>query len=186
MFAYCLNNPGNMYDSTGCVPKFLKKAWNWAKEKIVQPVVNFVTDVAEDVKNYDSNNQSEEKVFESNYFSNYKGAFVIKTPFDASFSFGIIGLSYNDLNSNTLKHEYGHYLQYKEMGTLLYAKNVAVPSVTINYLDRKDKLPYDYYSYPWEDEANRLGGSTLSEEDVPKLPKGKYRTYWDVFKLIFK
>ena len=31
-----------MYDSTGCVPKCLKKAWNWFEEKVVEPVVDAV------------------------------------------------------------------------------------------------------------------------------------------------
>jgi len=185
LFTYCFNNPVNMFDSTGHWPQWIKDAAAWVNENIIQPVVEFTCDVAEDIKNYDPNNQSEEKVFESNYFSNYKGALVIKTSFKSSFSFGIIGLSRNDLDSDSLKHEYGHYLQYKDLGVLLYAKNVAVPSVTINILDGQDKLPYDYYSYPWEAEANRLGGSALSEKGVPKLPEGGYRTYWDIFKLFF-
>ena len=48
MFAYCNNNPVNMYDSTGCLPKWIEKALNWVEEKVVQPVV----DAAEKIIDY--------------------------------------------------------------------------------------------------------------------------------------
>jgi hypothetical protein len=36
------------------------------------------------------------------FLINYNGALVVKTPFDASFSFGFIGLSSQQQNANTL------------------------------------------------------------------------------------
>lgn len=149
-----------------------KKASDWVGRKIIKPIVGFAGNVASDIKNYDSGNQSEEKELRSNYFSSYKGVPVIKTPFKSSFSFGFIGLSSRQQNANTLKHEYGHALQLKNMGICRYIVNVAIPSVTINRLSRLGKLPYDYYTYPWEAEANRLGGSTLSQSRKPPLPQG--------------
>lgn len=73
----------------------------------------------------------------------------------------------------------------QNMGVGKYVKDVAIPSVMINVLDRKDKLPYDYYSYPWEAEANKLGGSTLSD-GKPPLPQDGYNSYWDLIKLLFE
>ena len=81
---------------------------------------------------------------------------------NASFSFGFIGLSKKQQNADTLKHEYGHKLQMNNLGVLNYVFDVAIPSITINLLDKTGKLTYDYYSYPREKEANTLGGSALS------------------------
>ena len=192
LFAYCMNNPVNMSDPSGGWPSWndikvgFKKVVNWVDNNIIQPVVGFVEDVVEDFDNYDSNNQSEDVVFSSNYFSNYNGALVVKTPFDASFSFGFIGISTKQQNSNTLNHEYGHTVQMKNMGIGSYITDVAVPSITINILDRKGKLPYDYYSYPWEAEANKLGGVALSQSWKAPLPQGGYTSYWDLIQLFFK
>ena len=41
MFAYCFNNPVNMFDSTGRWPQWMKKAANWINNNIIQPVANF-------------------------------------------------------------------------------------------------------------------------------------------------
>lgn len=139
-----------------------------------------------DFDSYDSNNQSENVVFSSNYFSNYKGKLVVKIPFDASFSFGFIGLSTQQQDINTLKHEYGHTVQMTNMGAGSYIFDVVIPSVTINILDRKGKLPYDYFSYPWEAEANKLGGATLSQGWKPLFPQGEYMSYWDLIQLFFQ
>ena len=93
VFAYCFNNPVNMIDEMGLFPIFdrikhgISEVVDWVDEKVVQPAVEFFNDakevftnVVEDFKNYNSNNQSEADVFSSHYFSNYKGVLVIKTP----------------------------------------------------------------------------------------------------------
>ena len=175
-----------MVDSSGDWPRCIKAVANWVNDNIVQPVANFVEDISEDYNNYDSNNQSEDVVFASNYFSNYKGSLVIKTPFDSSFSFGIIGLSTQQQNSNTLKHEYGHTVQLDNMGFWEYLEKVAIPSVTINILSRQGKLPYDYYTYPWEAEANALGEATFSPSGKPALPQGGYNSYRDLIQLFLE
>ena len=66
MFAYCFNNPVNMSDSSGHWPQWIKDAVDWVNDKVIQPVVSFVKDISEDINNFDSNNESEEKVLESN------------------------------------------------------------------------------------------------------------------------
>lgn len=178
-----------MTDSAGTWPTWndikegYKKAVNWVNNHIVKPVKCFVKDVVEDIENYDTNNQSESVVFESNYFSNYKGVFVIKTPFDASFSLGIIGLSMQQQDEATLKHEYGHCIQLDNMGFCNYIRNVAIPSVGINLLSRAGKLPYDYYGAPWEAEADTLGGVNRTSDNTP-WPVGSYSLLWDIFKML--
>ena len=191
MFAYCFNNPVNMIDNAGTWPSWndikagFKKAVDWVDDNIIQPVVSFGEDVVEDINNYDSNNQSEDVVFSSNYFSNYNGALVVKTPFDASFSFGFIGLSTQQQNTNTLKHEYGHIVQMKNMGLVDYTVDVAIPSIIINILDRKHKLKYDYYGAPWEAEADILGGVNRTYNNTP-WPNGAYTSYWDLIQMFWE
>ena len=189
MFVYCFNNPVMYTDHTGHWP-----FWNyiteyisidyWIYSNFVLPFANDISDtiidIAEDAKNYNPNNQCEEVVFEANYFSNYKGTLVIKTDFSSSFSIGFIGLSKKQQNVKTLKHEYGHKLQLLDKGVGKYIIDVAIPSVTINLLDKCGKLPYDYYSYPWEAEANALGGVAISQSQKPTLPQGGYTSYWDL------
>jgi len=84
------------------------------------------------------------------------------------------------------KPKYGHKVQMDNMGIVDFTLNVAIPSVTINILSRNDKLPYDYYSYPWEAEANKLGGAKLSQSWKTPLPEGEYSSYWDLIKLFFE
>ena len=111
---------------------------------------------------------------------------MIKTNAKASFSFGWIFLSRNQQTSDILKHEYGHTCQLKNEGIVKYIKNVVIPSVTINILDRQEKLPYNYYSYPWEAEANQLGGSKSMQPNKLDLPPGGYTSYWDLILLFFE
>ena len=134
-------------------------------------------------------NSSEEDVLnrvETYGVAFYKGVLVVKTQYDASYSFGFIGISHLQLDSDTLKHEYGHTVQLKNMGVGKYIVDVVIPSITINLLERQGKLPYDYYSYPWEAEANVLGNVILSQEKKEPLPQGGYTSYWDLIQLFFR
>ena len=63
---------------------------------------------------------------------------------------------------------------------------VMIPSMTINVLQRYNKLPYDYYSYPFEAEANILGGAEFLPSDLPMLPAGAYNSYFDLIPLFFE
>ena len=121
----------------------------------------------DDIKNYDKTNKNEEKVLKSKLFSSYNGTFVLKTPFRSSFSFGIIALSKRQQNAETLKHEYGHRLQLKQMGLFKYIKDVAIPSVTAYRLHKKGKLTLDYYGSPWEYEADILGNVNRKTNNTP-------------------
>ncbi|MBQ2816044.1 MAG: RICIN domain-containing protein, partial [Clostridia bacterium] len=107
LFAYCMNNPVNMNDTDGNWPKWIKAVDNWINDKIIKPVVNTYNNIKEDINNYNKYNEDPEVVFSSNYFSSYKGTFVLKTSFDASFFYGFIGLSKTQQTETNLNHEYG-------------------------------------------------------------------------------
>ena len=84
----------------------------------------------------------------------------------------------------TLRHEYGHTKQLKEKG-VGYISDVLIPSVTINLLDRLEKLPYSYYGAPWEAEADALGEVIRTYDNTP-WPEGAYTSYWDLLKLFWE
>ena len=171
-------------DPKGSLPKWITNIVKLANN-IIQPIVTVVYGIVEDFKNYDKYNESEEKVFSSYYFSSYKGTLVIKTPFDASFSFGFIGLSRIQQESDTLNHEYGHKVQLDNMGWGAFIADVAVPSVTANILQRIGKLPYDYYGSPWEAEADMLGSVNRKENNTP-WPEDAYDSYFDLLKMFWE
>ena len=184
-YAYCFNNPVNCEDESGNWTEWLNPAGairKLIKKKVAPKVQKVVNNVKEDYNNFNRNNEDENKVFKSNYFSAYKGAIVVRTPFDASFSYGIIALNTNNEDSSELNHEYGHYLQMQDKGVADYTKEIAIPSITANVLKRMGKLPYDYYGSPWESEADLLGGVTRIEDGTP-WPEGSYDSYWDLIRL---
>lgn len=162
------------------------KITKWIKNKLIQPVKAFFKNIAEDRKNYDKLNENENKVFNSHYFSCYRGVPVLKTAFKASFSFGFIGLSKRQQNSDTLKHEYGHKLQLKSMGVFRYFFRVACPSLTINLLHRMKKLPYEYHSYPWEKEADTLGEVLNRKYKKEPIKDKRDASFRELVKLFFK
>ena len=58
-------------------------------------------------------------------------------------------------NANTVRHEYGHVLQARELGPFRYWRYIAVPSMR-GYFSH---VPYaDYYNQPWERGADAYGG----------------------------
>ena len=58
-FAYCFNNPINMYDLSGHWPKWIEDVNNWFIDNVVKPTKQFVKDIKKDVKNFDINNKTE-------------------------------------------------------------------------------------------------------------------------------
>ena len=169
MFAYCFNNPVNMTDSSGHWPQWIKDAVDWVNDKVIQPVVNFVKDIAEDINNFDSNNESEEKVLESNYFSSYKGVPVIRTNGDRSGSFGAIFLTRETNNrsnpEDVIRHEYGHTKQLEQLGIVNYALCIGLPSW-------QQWGTGEYYSKPWEITADIYGGVQSRNHSQSNIDRG--------------
>lgn len=130
-------------------------------------------------------NENEQAVIDAHYFSAYKNTLVIKPPIgDKAASFGVIILGNGRRDTDTVKHEYGHRVQLDNMGIGKYITDVAIPSVTANILQRKGKLPYDYYGSIWESEADRFGGVNRTTDGTP-WPEGSYNSYWDLIQLFF-
>ena len=154
MFAYCMNNSVNMSDTSGNWPKWLEVGLHWLNENIVQPVMKFYKDINEDIENYDKNNQSEEKVLESNYFSVYKGIPVFRIEGNRSGSFGVIFIT-RETNErknpeDMVRHEYGHTVQLKELGIVNYSLCIMIPSWQMWGTG-------EYYTKPWEITADMYG-----------------------------
>jgi len=151
LYAYCMNNPINMLDETGHWPQWFKDVGNWVKK-----VSDVVENVAEDIKNFKINNQSEEVTLESNYISAYKGKIVIRTDFERSGSFGILFISrLASERSNAedeVRHEYGHTMQLAQLGMLKYTLCIFIPSM---FEWGSDPI---YYRRPWEITADIYGG----------------------------
>ena len=173
LFEYCFNNPVNMHDSSGNWPNWVEDAWekivegaNWVNENVIQPVVEFVGDVAEDISNFNVYNTSEEAVLKSNYFSCYKGVFVVRTDGNRSGSFGMMFIT-RETNErpypeDIVRHEYGHIKQLQQLGVVNYALTIALPSW-------REWGSGEYYSKPWEVTADIYGGvqsRTHNQSDI--------------------
>jgi len=185
MFACCGNNPVVYRDLRGTFSEYIPDSPAGALGQLLgEWLGDWLGLLTEDARNYDEDNTDEQEVFNSNVFSSYRGVLVIKTDFEASFSFGFIGLSKSQQTPDTLKHEYGHTVQLEQLGFSDYVSDVTIPSILTNILDRQGTLTYDYYSYPWEAEANELGGSTLSQWWKQLLPAGETPTIWELIKLL--
>ena len=132
----------------------------------------------EDIRNLDLLNEDEQKVIDATYLSVYKQVLVIKLPMGYNgASFGVIFLGDNITSKDTVRHEYGHTRQLKDMGLYLYIVDVAIPSVMGNLLDRSEKLPYDYYGSYWESGADELGG-VIRRTNNQKWPDGSDSSIW--------
>ena len=128
--------------------------------KLMDDIQTFFIKLIQDLRNFDFKNSSEQVVIDANYFSFYKGAPVIKHYIknDAITSCTIFGIMFInsddsklDRGIDTIKHEWGHFVQEKYYGELLYLIYIAYPSLThrnVNY----------YYSQPWEYGADVFGG----------------------------
>ena len=186
LYTYCLNNPVMEVDPMGTfVIGFLSRfVYNF----IVKPIVMAVATVAEgisaaingefdvfvdEMKALDFNNTNPDAVLKSKYVSAYKGAFVVRhgIPKLTSWSFGgtlFLNNGASDslqkANVTTLNHEWGHYLQEKSLGTLVYTLFFALPSVAVAGYNTmtKGSLSGIYYSLPWEYTADQFGGGVPS------------------------
>ena len=174
MFAYCLNNPVVLADNSGTAAHIGFSAdgqihdapWRigspggggWSQDTHYSQqdygsVANkFITlSAMKFVFNTD-----EQVVLYAQYFAFYKGAPVIKVKAlgGRGASFGLIILG-PDVDAQTVRHEYGHFLHLLFIGLENYISHVAIPSLTASW----SNVPYDkYYSEPQEYIADILGG----------------------------
>ena len=141
LYAYCFNNPILLTDSSGGWPQ-------WGD------ILRFVDDVVADVKAFDWENENEQSVLDSNYFSAYKKTLVVRTKLPRSGSFGIIFLNRKanrDKNpKDVVRHEYGHTKQLEQLGIINYALCIGIPSW-------QEWGKYKYYKKPWETTADIYG-----------------------------
>lgn len=83
------------------------------------------------------------------------------------------------------EHEYGHTVQYANMGLFGYIEEVGIPSLTAYLLDSQDNLPYDYHSAPWEAEANENVDVVYGPFTNPWTEAHGYYDIWDLFEQIY-
>ncbi len=154
MFAYCSNNPVMWCDFTGDSPT---SSWGviLIPFKTFFSLGQFARDLFTDAHAFDLNNESEKKVLESNYFSAYKGKMVFRIDGGRSGSFGALFITRktNTMtdSEDTVRHEYGHTQQLKELGALRYLIYIGIPSAL-------DLGSGNYYDKPWEVTADVYGG----------------------------
>ena len=119
--------------------------------------------LSEDLSGFNLNNTDPIAVALANFFAGYDGQFVFFGNWGnrRSGSFGrLMGLYGNDkYNTEILKHEHGHYEQYKQLGFWKYVFAIAIPSLTHDPAT-------DYYSQLWEVTADVLGGVTSHRHTI--------------------
>ena len=113
-------------------------------------------------KSYVAGDYSEELAVLRGETDTYKGINVhMVMPGNAGFSYGDIYMPANASDSYAdvlqLRHEYGHTVQFNNLGSVGYTIAVALPSVTCFAIDELGIVDLPYYSLPWEFEADRLG-----------------------------
>ena len=178
MFAYCGNNPVQRNDE--CGSWWGEDAWNWLCEtvedaveavgEVVVDVTEGVVSVAKDIYNFVTNDDP--TVCQNSTVSMYKGTLVFNVNWKwaehklTSFSFGVVVMLNEqnkepDVYENTLRHEYGHSVQFRLLGPAKYTAKIALPSIVYNLLARNsEKLSDMYYSMPWERSADAFGRVT--------------------------
>ena len=107
--------------------------------------------------------------------SNYKGQTVIRLPWGkrSGMSSGPImllgnGVNVDDRGRRLVRHEYGHFLEYQQLGFLKYFVGIGIPSLTNNL--RKTR---PYFNQPWEIHADMLAGINRPEHTAEDLELGK-------------
>ena len=190
MFAYCQNNPVLFADTTGyrCIPALHNTREGFLRES-GSDIENSPGDkIAKRKKELDPSNTDEQVVLGAKFAAFYKGTLVIwhSIPLLTSWaSCGVIFLNNNIRDSissyqeQTLRHEYGHILQEKEMGSLMYGLTVFIPSVAGNVMYRIDRdQPIGYYDLPWEYDADIRGNVNREHSWTARYLANYYFAFW--------
>jgi len=177
MFAYCSNNPVMYVDPSG------QNIVEWFKQKKQAMADGVKALTIKAVMFY--LNPNEQAVLEAEWFAFYKGAPVLKVPFmgDNAFSCGTIFMGKDEgLKPVDVRHEYGHYLQLKEIGMPKYLKFVAIPSL-VDYWGGTSRE--DYYSQPQEYIADIYGKANRTDYKYKEDAGVRANAYWDYVKKPF-
>jgi len=182
LFVYCGNNPVMYTDPSGefSVSGFLLDVTASILGYIAACVMSIWDEqVWADMYSIGWNpfNTDESKVAGSKKVSFYKGQFVIRSDFSItngrSFSFGIMFLDISVTNTpygrDSVKHEWGHFVQLYYLGIPKFILFFGIPSMLTSGYDKY------YYSYPWERSADLLGGvSGLYWGSSPYMPNSGF------------
>ena len=139
-------------------------------------VKNILSNIRNDIKNFHRLNSDEEQVKKANYLSAYQGQVVIKAamPNGRSGSFGMFMLLDKTavFDPETIRHEWGHYVQYRKLGFMRYFLGIGLPSLL------NGKVPLKaYYMQPWEITAD-LYGKVLRDHSLEATAVGqRYLAY---------
>ena len=174
MFAYCLNNPVVLTDSSGTAAHIGFSADGQLHDspwKIGSPGGGgWSQDIHYSQKDYGSAtdkfytvrtlkfvfNSDEQVVLDAEHFAFYKGCLVIRTNGKRSGSFGVLFITREtntrDYPEDVIRHEYGHTVQLAQLGVVKYTLCIGLPSLFEWGSDQ------EYYRRPWEITADIFGG----------------------------
>ena len=121
------------------------------------------------------NNDDLNKVLNSKV-SNYRGQVVIRFPWGRKrgMSLGRImflgnGVRDDGEGKKVIRHEYGHFLEYQQLGFMKYIVGIGIPSLVNNI--RKTR---PYFNQPWEVNADMLAGIHRPDEHTEEgIRQGK-------------
>jgi len=159
MYAYCNNNPMTRVDPSGEFGYLIQFGALLVSYASTAVVAIFDEDVREDMNRIKWNpfNTDASATADSTNVSFYKGQFVIREDWaitnGRSGSFVFMFLNVRDNDEETIKHEWGHFVQFAAMHPLTYLTSVAIPSV---FSDNQSDI--QYYSNPWERTSDWIAG----------------------------
>ena len=182
MYAYCNNNPVNTIASNNQLP-YLGGHNTSVNNVVVDKLMSYYKKPKED-------NSDEIRVLKAKAwtYTYYNGKLVIKLPIGKeAFSFGAMFIGDGVTDVNVVKHEYGHTVQFDSMGAWDYLINVGVPSLTGFIMYKKNKLPYSYFTSPWEAQADEYGKVPSRDRDTsnPWTDSIGYYGLKDLFDALF-
>ena len=158
LFAYALNNPVMLVDPTGFVGShwagpndmafwYAMNAWGHAQLGNTQAANQYQRrSVAQQARRpTNTNPQAVIHAMEFYNFVWYRRTPVVRTS-GLGGSFSILGMIWLDeakRNPDHVSHEWGHTLQERFLGTLLYIPLVAIPSLITAQFDFHDSMPWE-------------------------------------------